>query len=537
MMTIDNTPTSPSYGRLYVVWDEPSGGVNIVVSTCETRPGGVLTPTNCDNADNWTAPVTIDSGSRIYADVSVGPDGKVYVVWWNYSSANAIQGEVCNEASADCTLASGWSGAPSTIATLDATGGPVPFSCPILAQPGGRASTGSNVEVDRSGGPNNNRVYVAWSDLRTGSGTTRCNGTTPPAATDLSFDSFVASASGALPGSANPSPTVATRLLTDGEGGGQDPSDDWFPWVTVDQTSGQAWADFYSTRDDATRHTTNFYVRSVTPSGGSSHTIGELIKVSGAASDYSGNPCCTFGNDYGDYTGIDATSNTVFPVWSDKRASQPDGEAFTFVGTVSAVAITDTDPDSPANDNNPEVKGTVPGGMTTVKIYSTSDCSGTELSSGTPAQFTGAGITTPVPGDTTTNLRATATDGATTTPCSAPFAYTEDSVAPETTITKAPKKKTKKKSATFAFESNEPNSTFECSLDGKALARPVSLFEAFMRLLGARSPRATSSCTSPVTVKVKKGKHTFTVAATDAAGNKDQTPASASWKFKKKKKK
>ena len=70
---------------------------------------------------------------------------------------------------------------------------------------------------------------VTWSDLRTGSGTTKCNDPPSepgepfrsPAATHLTWDNFVASAAGALPGSANPSPTVATRLLTDGEGGGQ----------------------------------------------------------------------------------------------------------------------------------------------------------------------------------------------------------------------------------------------------------------------------------------------------------------------------
>ena len=96
----------------------------------------------------------------------------------------------------------------------------------------------------------------------------------------------------------------------------------------------------------------------------------------------------------------------------------------------AAPSLTDTDPDSPANDNNPEVKGSAEAGST-VKIYSTSDCSGTPLASGTAAAFNGAGITTPVPGDQTTNLRATATDAAgNASGCSAPCAYTEDSSPP-----------------------------------------------------------------------------------------------------------
>jgi subtilisin-like proprotein convertase family protein len=339
MMTIDNSPASPRFGRLYVVWNEPAAGaIKIVISQCDTRPGGVPHAANCDNADNWSTPVAVtpSGGSHIYADVAVSPDGTINVVWWDFSATNAIRGDTCGPAT-DCASPAGW-GTPQTIATLDATNStPIPFSCPILAQPGGRSSTSPQVDADRSGGPNHGRVYVTWSDLRTGSGTTKCAAATTPAATHVTWDSFVASAAGGLPGGPSPSPSVATRLLTDGEAGGQSNSDDWFAWLAVDQTTGQAWSDFYSTRDDASRRTTHFYVRSVTPSGGS-HTLGPLARVSSAASDYSTQPCCMFGNDYGDYTGIDATEGVALPVWSDKR-SVGDGEGYTFVGLEPGVVI------------------------------------------------------------------------------------------------------------------------------------------------------------------------------------------------------
>jgi hypothetical protein len=91
-----------------------------------------------------------------------------------------------------------------------------------------------------------------------------------------------------------------------------------------------------------------------------------------------------------------------------------------------------------------------------------------------------------------------------------------DTDPPETSITKKPKKKIKKKTATFAFAADEAGSTFTCQLDKKA-ARP---------------------CISPLKVKrLKKGKHVFTVFATDAAGNADPTPAQHEFKVKKKKKK
>jgi len=98
-------------------------------------------------------------------------------------------------------------------------------------------------------------------------------------------------------------------------------------------------------------------------------------------------------------------------------------------------------------------------------------------------------------------------------PPSPPEGGGADPSPPDTTITAGPKKKSKKKAATFAFSANEP-ATFACALDGKDQFKP---------------------CTSPLTVKVKKGKHTFEVRATDAAGNTDPTPATQSWKVSKKK--
>jgi hypothetical protein len=96
-----------------------------------------------------------------------------------------------------------------------------------------------------------------------------------------------------------------------------------------------------------------------------------------------------------------------------------------------------------------------------------------------------------------------------------------DTSPPDATITKGPKDKvkTKKKRAkvTFEFTGTDARAIagFECSLDGAAFA----------------------SCSSPHTVKVKKGKHSFAVRATDQAGNVDATPATYAWKVKKKKKK
>jgi Ca2+-binding RTX toxin-like protein len=99
-------------------------------------------------------------------------------------------------------------------------------------------------------------------------------------------------------------------------------------------------------------------------------------------------------------------------------------------------------------------------------------------------------------------------------PTSEPPATTADTVPPETTIVSHPKAKTRARKASFAFSSSEAGSTFVCSLDGRPFAQ----------------------CSSPfATLKLKLGKHRFQVLATDAAGNRDQTPATFLWKVTKRK--
>jgi hypothetical protein len=84
-----------------------------------------------------------------------------------------------------------------------------------------------------------------------------------------------------------------------------------------------------------------------------------------------------------------------------------------------------------------------------------------------------------------------------------------DTSAPETKVTKKPKPRSG--ISTLSFTSSDAGSTFTCKIDGKK-AKP---------------------CTSPTSyVCLKPGKHTFTVAATDPAGNVDTTPAVKKFKLK-----
>nr|MDQ3822747.1 Ig-like domain repeat protein [Actinomycetota bacterium] len=86
--------------------------------------------------------------------------------------------------------------------------------------------------------------------------------------------------------------------------------------------------------------------------------------------------------------------------------------------------------------------------------------------------------------------------------------WSVDTAGPETTIDSGPADPSGSASAAFAFDSDEPGSTFECRLEEGAWA----------------------SCSSPETYSgLADGNHVFDVRAIDPAGNADGTPARRTW--------
>jgi len=95
-----------------------------------------------------------------------------------------------------------------------------------------------------------------------------------------------------------------------------------------------------------------------------------------------------------------------------------------------------------------------------------------------------------------------------TDPTPASYSWTIDTIPPETTITLKPPAYSNTTDALFEFNCNEASCTFQCRLD-----------------YGAWLP-----CSSPQSYTgLSEGTHYFDVAATDALGNTDPTPASFSW--------
>lgn len=100
------------------------------------------------------------------------------------------------------------------------------------------------------------------------------------------------------------------------------------------------------------------------------------------------------------------------------------------------------------------------------------------------------------------------TAAGTADPSPATRTWIVDLTPPDTMITSGPTGTVAATSAAFMFTSNEQNVTFSCSLDGGAMA----------------------ACTSPYSaMSLAQGAHSFSVAATDAAGHTDPTPATRTW--------
>lgn len=242
---------------------------------------------------------------------------------------------------------------------------------------------------------------------------------------------------------------------------------------------------------------------------------------SGSAGDFAG-------------TGVQATvpANATTTIYAKaSKAGQADSlcsttsVSYTSDSTAPALpVVTGVTPASPGASTTPSVKGTAETGST-VRLFTTADCSGTPAATGTAAAFAATGLQVSVAASSTTTFKATATDAAgNASGCSTTSAtYTQQlsntpPAAPETTLTKVPGKKvstTKKKAkVSFAFTSPASGATFQCSLDGAAF----------------------TACTSPGTYKLAKGKHTFAVRAV-LGGAVDATPATTTVKVKVKRKK
>jgi hypothetical protein len=195
-----------------------------------------------------------------------------------------------------------------------------------------------------------------------------------------------------------------------------------------------------------------------------------------------------------------------------------------------------TDPESPAAATLVRVIGSEPDSEASIKIYSSPDCTGQPIGTGSAKTLEEPGIAVTVGIGTTTSFRATAEADGFVSPCSGMLSYTQKAAAsgvgsaapskkapepgplirlprlvPETRITFGPAFKTRARRPVFRFTdaTGQADTSFECKLD-RSRWKP---------------------CGSPIKLKkLDRGRHAFAVLGVNADGVAEEQPVKRRFK-------
>lgn len=281
--TILNRPTGfPFADKPWAACDATSGPFRNRVYTSWTDFGAFQTPillrTSTDGGKTWSGNVRVsDGGSTQGSVIAIGPDGTVYVAWHDTSNGSRIG----FDRSTNGGQSFGTDRFPAAVST-------------IPDDPFFRRNSFPVMDVDRSNGPRRGTIYIAWADGRYGD-------------PDILL---VRSTDGGETWSA------PIRVNDDPLGNG---ADQWFPWLAVDPTG---------------RVIVTFFDRRRFPGGRPYEIWGAISRDGGASFDtnFLVSEVSSDGslNDFiGDYSGLAATADLLYPFWTDLRAGTGESDVYT----------------------------------------------------------------------------------------------------------------------------------------------------------------------------------------------------------------
>ena len=289
MITVDNDPSSPYLGTVYVAWDTTNGSGGVPSTT------GIMVSRSTDEGKSFSRPVFASDtlgGPRFGfgADPFVAPDGTLHVAWHDFVANAVVQ-----SSSTDGGLSFG---PTRTVAPTV-----LPFGTSIPAQASRGVVVYPACDADASHGPHRGTLYCSWMDADGASGT----------------DIFVARSTDAAHTWTHP------IVVNDDRVGAH--NDQFNQWLAVDPVTGVVAVSWNDTRLDPTHVATNVFAAESTDG----RRFSPNVRVTTAPTDESA-AGADAGNQYGDYEGIDAYGGHVHPVWTDRRAALPnrlDEEVFT----------------------------------------------------------------------------------------------------------------------------------------------------------------------------------------------------------------
>jgi Secretion system C-terminal sorting domain len=303
---VDKEPTSPFFNRVYYPWSNLNvGEISLLYTT--------------DLGTTWSALKDLSStitplGSAFGQgpNVQTATNGDVYVCYAVYD-ANWTDGEDAIGFSKSTDGGATWTALRAYEHVNFGVRG-------TLASKGGmRVNSFPSMAVDRSGGPNDGNIYICWPQRGFA-----------PAGTDPDIVLIRSTDGGATW-------STGVRVNDDPINNGKDQI---FPWVTVDQSTGQLMLVFYDSRNVVNSMAEVYMATSY--DGG--NTFNNFV-ISDAPFNFG--PISGFAGGYGgDYIGIAANNDVAYPYWMSSVTGNSQG-------WMSKVTFGPPCPIDPASNPNP----------------------------------------------------------------------------------------------------------------------------------------------------------------------------------------
>lgn len=277
---VDKSIASPFENNVYSAWTDFGGPNSNRIVFARSTDGGV-TWSNGINISQNTAGGSHDQG----VNINSGPNGEVYAIWAIYDNWPVDESAIGFATSND----GGNSFNPSQRIADNIRGIRITGVGKNM-----RTNSFPSIAVDNSFGPNRGSLYVVWANIGT-----------PGVNTGADVDVYlIRSTDGGFTWSA----PQKVNSSTPGQG-----KNHYFPWITCDQTTGKLHIIYYDDRNVSSTECEAWVSSSF--DGGATWSDS---KVSDVAFTPAPIPGLAFGY-FGDYLGITANDDVIYPVWTDNR--------------------------------------------------------------------------------------------------------------------------------------------------------------------------------------------------------------------------